>query len=151
VKLKPETNFHEFLSLANQKLTGSPYPALAEGNGSGDTSINFSVFLSNEMETRTLPRNEHQISVKFIRPYGDYPNILRLFYTPKSGKNHKPNYAYKVINHQKIDDEVISRKYKHTHHFIVDFDRPEDIVTTQIIGKALAEVERMTQSIVRVK
>jgi hypothetical protein len=66
--------------------------------------------------------------------------MLRLFFASQTDKNRKPNLAYKVINRQKINEEVVSRKHKQIQNYIVDFDRPENTVTTQIIGKALAEV-----------
>lgn len=61
--------------------------------------------------------------MKFIRPYGKCPNILRLFYIPKSVKGNKPNYAYKSINKKKIDEETLVRKHKQTHNFLVDFNK----------------------------
>lgn len=76
--------------------------------------------------------------------------MLRLFYTPKSIKGSKPNYAYKGTNKKKIGDEILERKHKQLHYYLVDFNKVDDIVVTLVRGRALEEVEMMTQSIVHI-
>lgn len=61
--------------------------------------------------------------MKFIHPYAKYPNIIRIFYTPKSVKGNKPNYAYKSKNNKKIDEDILIRKNKQIHNFLVDFHK----------------------------
>jgi hypothetical protein len=71
--------------------------------------------------------------IKFIRPFSDYPNILRLFYTSKNVKNCKPNFAYKGINNKKI----LNNNNKDNYNYIVDFEKDDLISINRVIGKAL--------------
>jgi len=86
---------------------------------------------------------------KFIKPFGEYPNLLRLFYTPKNSKSYKPNIGLKAINKKRIDNDLIYKKHKQIHNYIVDFGKEEYIIVTPVKGRALSEVESMSQSIVK--
>lgn len=86
--------------------------------------------------------------MRFVQPYGEYPNTLRLYYVPKNIKGSKPNFAYKTINKKKLNQEILERKYKQIHNFLVDFSKNDHIITTLVKGKALAQVQQMAQSMV---
>lgn len=100
----------------------SIYSAVLMGVGSVSYT-DFTVALSNELDLRILPKNENQVSIKFIQPFGDYPNMLRLFYFPKSVKGSKPNYAYKGMNKKKLSEEILERKHKQIYNYLVDFGK----------------------------
>ncbi len=60
--------------------------------------------MNNEITAKIIPRSENVITTRFIIPYASYPNIIRLFFTPKHVKNIKKNIAYKVINRKQMTE-----------------------------------------------
>ena len=60
----------------------------------------------------------------------------------------KKSFAYKITSKVKINQELLSKKNNLNHHFIIDFNREESYEKVLIKGKALHEVEIMTQSLV---
>lgn len=54
------------------------------------------------------------------------------------------------MNKKRLSEEILERKHKQIYHYIVDFSKEDLIVTALVRGKALEEVEQMTQSIVLV-
>jgi hypothetical protein len=86
--------------------------------------INFehSIVMSNEVSPKIIPRSENVISTRFVVPYANYPNIIRLFFTPKNVKNTKKNIAYKVINRKQIDEDAFKKKHRLSNQFLVNVD-----------------------------
>lgn len=77
--------------------------------------------MSNEIiGNKIIPRSEGFICRKFIRPYADTPNLLRLYYTPKSQRATKKNYAYKMMNTNVMDEEMFKKKHRNTYSYLVN-------------------------------
>lgn len=63
-----------------------------------------SIVMNNEITSKIIPRSENVLSTKFIQPFTMYPNVIRLFLTPKHVKTGKKNLAYKVINRKQMTE-----------------------------------------------
>lgn len=124
LKIKSYQNLNEFMKLVKCRSENEQNIFSAVLLGVGSLSYtDFSVVLSNQLDLRILPKNENQISIKFVQPYGDYPNMLRLFYVPKNIKGSKPNYAYKGMNRKRLSDEILEKKHKQVYNYLVDFSK----------------------------
>ena len=80
--------------------------------------------MSNEIVgKKIIPRGEGFICRRFIRPYADTPNLLRLYFTPKSQRKTKRNYAYKMVNTAVMDEDMFRKKHRNTCSYIVNPDK----------------------------
>lgn len=71
-----------------------------------------------------MPKSENQVCIKYVEPFGGYPNVLRLFYHPKRNKGWKPNIGYKIVSKKKIDEEVMNRKHRQIHNYMIkDYEK----------------------------
>lgn len=140
VSVLEDVNHLDFLQIIKKEGDKNAlYPASLIANGNG-TFFDFTVYLSNELDSRIYPKNENQVSIAYIHPHGQTPNILRLYYTPARIKGAKPSHAYKIINVKPLSDEIYSRKHKLIHNYVVDCEKQESIKVTPVRGKALQEL-----------
>ena len=106
-----------------------------------------SIVMNNEISSKNIPRSENVISTRFIMPYANYPNIIRLFFVPKNVKNMKRNIAYKVINRKQITEDAFKKKHRLSNQFIVNVECDESYIATLMKGKALESCEEMAASL----
>ena len=100
VKVLPDCHYSQFSDcLKNPK--GRVYPVAMSGIGNGHL-IDLSVYLSNEVDTRLPPKNENQVAIHYLSPFGEHPNCLRLFFTPNWVKNRHPNFGIKASTKSKL-------------------------------------------------
>lgn len=95
-----------------------------------------------------MPKSETQAIVKYNTPFGLYPNVLRLFYFPTGTRTIKKSYGFKIVNKKKINEDLLSKKHKLIHFFIVDTNREDSYEAILVKGKALESLEKMSQSLV---
>lgn len=95
------------------------------------------IVMNNEITAKIVPRSENVISTKFILPYALYPNIIRLFYIPKTVKNIKKNFAYKVINRKQMTEDSYKKKHRMINQFMIHIDNEDSYIATLMKGRAL--------------
>ena len=94
--------------------------------------------MSNELtENKLIPRNEGYVYRRFVRPYGEKANLLRLFYRPKTRNCIKKNHGYKMVSNYQMNEELFKKKQRLNHHYIVNPEKTDSYSSTLIKGKAL--------------
>ena len=130
-----------------QSMEGSIFPVVLHSSISGIAFSN-SILMSNELtENKLIPRNESYVYRRFVRPYGEKPNLLRLFYRPKTRNCIKKNYGYKMVSHYQMNEELFKKKQRLNHHYIVNPEKTDSYSSTLIKGKALEPFEKMAYSL----
>ena len=124
------------------------FPAVIHSSVSG-LDFNNSILMSTEVvNTKVVPRSEGFISRRFVRPYADTPNMLRLYYTPACQRSNRKNHAYKLVNHLPMDETMFRKKHRLTHHYLVNPERQDSNSMALVKGKALEPFEKMAYSLV---
>ncbi len=79
------------------------FPTVVHSSVSG-IGFNNSILMSSEvLANKIIPRSEGFICRRYIRPYADTPNILRLFYSSESQRSMRKNYGYKMVSNSVMD------------------------------------------------
>lgn len=72
-----------------------------------------------------------------------YPNVIRLFFTPRNVKTAKKNIGYKLINKKQMNQEVFKKKHRLANQYIVNVNNEDTYIATLMKGKSLEPCESM--------
>jgi hypothetical protein len=87
-------------------------------NGSS-SNLDRTLVMSNDISLKSFPKNESQVTTRYVMPYRLFPNKLRLVHYPPGTKVTKTSVAYKYVNKDQMDEELFKKKYKLEHQFFV--------------------------------
>lgn len=79
--------------------------------------------------------------MKFIPPYADTPNLLRLYYSSPTYKKQKKTYGYKLLNNHPMSDELFHKKHRQTQSYIVNPEKKSLYSLSILKGKCLKQFE----------
>ena len=106
--------------------------------------------MSNEIfANKIVPRSEGFLCRRFVPPYANTPNILRLYFAAPSCKRQKRNYGYKLLNKSPMTWQIFTKKHRQTHSYIVNPDKKSTYSMTILKGKCLLPFEQMAHSLIQ--
>ena len=148
VKVEPFVSNEVFLKKIENLSTESIFPYVLHSTISG-INLNDSIMMNNEViGNKIIPRSEGFICRKFVQPYAATPNILRLYFCPKGGRQLKKNYGYKLVHLKQMNEEMFKKKHRLVQNFIINTEREDTYTATLMSGKALETCIRMAESFV---